>query len=66
MNTIQLTETELDRASGGRASHGSDVGMNMVRVQNIVAAQTMNDQLASRLMHAMQDALGATINKIGH
>jgi hypothetical protein len=66
MNTIQLTETELDCVSGGRASHGSDVAINMVRVQNIVAAQTMNDHVASRLMHAMQDTMSATINKIGH
>ncbi len=66
MNTIQLTETELDHVSGGRVSRRGDAGMNMMNVQSMVSQQGMNDQLASRLLHAMQDTSFAIISKIGH
>jgi bacteriocin-like protein len=64
MNTSQLTETELDSVSGGRVSRGSDSGMHMMNVQSTVSEQSMNDQLASRLMHTMQDSILGMVNKI--
>jgi len=65
MNTI-LTEAELDLVFGGRVSRRGDSGMLMMNLQSMVSEQSMNDQLASRLMHTMQDSIFATINKIGH
>ena len=65
-HAMMLTETELDRVSGGRVFHGGEAGMNMIRVQTLVSEYSMNSQLASRFLHALGDANDSVISKIGH
>ena len=58
MNTIQLTETELEEVSGGR------LGLNMIRVQSMMALQNINNQAASKLIRTMQNSTGSVIDNL--
>ena len=58
MKTIQLTEIELDRVSGGRFT------LNSIRVQSLVSLQGIIGQAAPKLMQAMNHSTSSVIDNI--
>ena len=62
MNTRQLTETELDRVSGGRHSSGAEV--SMIELQSLVAKRAVALQLTSGVLNALHELTKAAANNI--